>query len=99
VIRAEGRAVDGARGLVTFTEIGSGVLISTDGKVTTAAHVVHDMDEILVEFLGGEVVPARVIASEPAADLSLLRLGRVPNSAQPARLGDSDKVRVGQQVG
>jgi S1-C subfamily serine protease len=44
----------------------------------TAAHVVHDMDEILVEFLGGEMVPARVIASEPAADLSLLRLGRIP---------------------
>jgi serine protease Do len=98
VIRAKGRSVDGTRGLVTYTEIGSGVLISADGKVMTAAHVVHDMDEILVEFLGGEMVPARVIASEPAADLSLLRLGRIPSSAQPARLGDSDKVRVGQQV-
>jgi serine protease Do len=50
VIRAKGRSVDGTRGLVTYTEIGSGVLISADGKVMTAAHVVHDMDEILVEF-------------------------------------------------
>ena len=33
VIRAKGRAVDSARGLITFTEIGSGVLISADGKV------------------------------------------------------------------
>ena len=98
VIRAKGRAVDGTRGLVTFSEIGSGVLISADGKVMTAAHVVHAMDEILVEFLGGEKVPARVVASEPAADLSLLRLGRLPSGAQPARLGDSDRVRVGQQV-
>jgi serine protease Do len=98
VIRAKGRAVDSSRGLVTFTEIGSGVLVSADGKVMTASHVVHDMDEILVEFLGGEVVPARVVASEPAADLSLLQLRRIPSSAQPARLGDSDKVRVGQQV-
>ena len=64
----------------------------------TAAHVVHAMDEIVVEFLGGERVPARVIASEPAADLGLLQLAHVPKSAQPARLGDSDKVRVGQQV-
>ena len=98
VVRAKGRAVDNARGLVVFTEIGSGVLISADGKVMTAAHVVHDMDEILVEFLGGEAVPARVVASEPAADLGLLRLTQIPKGAQPARLGDSDKVRVGQQV-
>jgi serine protease Do len=98
VIRAKGRDVSPTRGLVYFTEIGSGVLISRDGKVMTAAHVVHAMDEILVEFLGAETVPARVIASEPAADLSLLQLERVPAAAQVARLGDSDRVRVGQQV-
>jgi S1-C subfamily serine protease len=97
VIRATGREVNSARGLVTYSEIGSGVLIA-DGKVMTAAHVVHSMDEIVVEFIGGETVPARVVASEPAADLSLLQLARVPASAQPARLGDSDAVRVGQQV-
>jgi S1-C subfamily serine protease len=98
VIRAKGRAVDSTRGLITFTEIGSGVLVSADGKVMTAAHVVHAMDEILVEFLGGETVPARNIASEPAADLSLVKLDRIPKDAKPAPLGDSDRVRVGQQV-
>jgi serine protease Do len=98
VIKAKGRAVVSTRGLVTFNEIGSGVLISPDGKVMTAAHVVHAMDDILVEFVGGEAVPARVVASEPAADLSLLQLARVPPGAQVARLGDSDRVRVGQQV-
>src|SRR5213594_3423204 len=98
VIRAKGRAVDSTRGLVTFSEIGSGVLISADGKVMTAAHVVHAMDEIVVELPGGETVPARVVASEPAADLGLLQLARIPKGAQPARLCDSDKVRVGQQV-
>jgi S1-C subfamily serine protease len=97
VIRAKGRSV-GSRGLVTFNEIGSGVLVSADGKVMTAAHVAHAMDEILVEFLGGETVPARVVASEPAADLSLLQLARVPQGARPAPLGDSDTVRVGQLV-
>ena len=98
VIRAKGRDVLATRGLVTFTEIGSGVLISADGKVMTAAHVVHAMDEIAVEFLGGETIPARVVASEPAADLSLLQLERVPAGAQVARLGDSDRVRVGHLV-
>ena len=98
VIRAKGRDVVSSRGLVNFSEIGSGVLISSDGKIMTAAHVVHAMDEIIVEFLGGETVPARVIASEPAADLSLLQLERVPPGAQVARLGDSDRVRVGHLV-
>jgi S1-C subfamily serine protease len=98
VIRAKGREVTRARGLVTFNEIGSGVLISPDGKVMTAAHVVHAMDEIAVEFVGGETVPARVVSSEPAADLAMLQLARVPKGAHAARLGDSDRVRVGQQV-
>ena len=97
VIRSRGRDVS-ASGLVRFGEIGSGVLISTDGKVMTAAHVVHAMDEIDVEFIGGETVPARVVASEPAADLSLLQLDRVPANVRVSRLADSRTVRVGDQV-
>jgi serine protease Do len=64
----------------------------------TAAHVVDAMDEISVEFLGGETVAARVVASEVAADLSLIQLERVPASAAVARLADSDTVEVGRQV-
>ena len=55
MIRSRGRDVS-ATGQVRFGEIGSGVLISSDGKVMTAAHVVHTMDEITVEFIGGETV-------------------------------------------
>ncbi len=97
VIRAKGREVAGA-GPTGFTETGAGVLISADGRVMTAAHVVHAMDEVIVELLGGEKVSAKVVASEPAADLSLLKLERVPSGAHVARLGDSDKVKVGDQV-
>jgi S1-C subfamily serine protease len=64
----------------------------------TAAHVVHAMDEISVEFIGGETVKARVMASEPAADLSMLKLERVPPGARPAPLADSNTVSVGDQV-
>jgi S1-C subfamily serine protease len=97
VIRARGTEVTAA-GRDTFGETGSGVLISPDGKVMTAAHVVHTMDTITVEFLGGETVSARVIASEPAADLSLLQLDKVPAGARAAKLADSNTVSVGQQV-
>jgi serine protease Do len=98
VIRAKGREVATRGGPTTFSEIGSGVLISADGKVMTAAHVVHAMDEITVEFLGGDTVPARVVSSEPAADLSLLQLDRVPPKASVARMANSDSVQVGDQV-
>ena len=97
VIRAKGQDVAGG-GRVRFSEIGSGVLISADGKVMTAAHVVHAMDEIQVEFIGGESVAARVISSEPAADLSLLQLERVPAGALVAAMANSDTTRIGDQI-
>jgi S1-C subfamily serine protease len=97
VVRAKGRDV-GAGGITRFNETGSGVLISADGTVMTAAHVVNGMDEITVEGLGGEVVRAKISSSDAAADVSLLRLERVPAAMGVARLGDSSTVRVGQQV-
>jgi S1-C subfamily serine protease len=101
VVRAKGRdlvAQSGTSVLVKFNEVGSGVLVSADGKVLTAAHVVQIADEITVEFLGGESVAARVLASETRADLALLQLARVPAGVQPAQLGDSGRMQIGEQV-
>jgi len=97
VIRARGREVT-AEGTVRFKEIGSGVLISADGKVATAAHVVQTMEDITVEFLGEEPVPARVIASEQLADISILQVSVVPRDVTVAKLADSDPVLVGDPV-
>lgn len=85
----EGTSVDG---------LGSGVLISADGKVMTAAHVVQAADEILVEFSDGLRVPSRVLASETEADVALLQLVSVPPGIDPATLGESDRVEVGDPV-
>ena len=98
IVRARWQEM-GSTGQVTrVSEVGSGVLISADGTVITAAHVVQIADEIAVEFLGGEQVGARVVASEPEADVSLLRLDRVPAKATIATLGNSDRAQVGDQV-
>jgi serine protease Do len=99
VIRATGSEVSARTGAVSrFKETGAGVLISADGRVMTAAHVVHAMEQITVEFLGSEPVPARVIASEPAADVSIIQLEQVPPTAQVAPMADSDKVEIGDHV-
>ena len=97
VVRANGRDV-GADGIKHFVETGSGVLISSDGRVMTSAHVVNGMDEITVQGIGGEMVRATLLSANSAADVSLLQLERVTAAMRVARMGDSDSVRVGQQV-
>ena len=97
VIRARGEEVTD-EGLSHFREVGSGVLISSDGKIATAAHVVHTMKEVLVEFLGEDPAPARVIASEPRADISIIQASVVPRDAVVSPLTDSDPVKVGDSV-
>ncbi len=97
VIRARGQEVT-EDGTVRFRETGSGVLISPDGKVATAAHVVQTMEDITVEFLGEEPVPARVISSEQWADISILQVSVVPREATVSKLADSDPVLVGDPV-
>ena len=64
--------------------VGSGVLISNDGKVPTAAHVVQTADAALVEFPDGQDSIARVIASDVRSDVALL--GRT-KSAGTAEFG------------
>jgi serine protease Do len=97
VIRARGQEVT-PDGLVKFKEIGSGVLISPSGKVATAAHVVQTMEDITVEFLGEEPVPAHVVASEQWADISILQVSVVPRGTTVSKLADSDLVRIGDPV-
>ena len=79
-------------------EVGSGVLIDGKGLVMTAAHVVQAAEDIQVEFITGEKVPAHVIASEPQADVALIQLKEVPAKAVVSPLGDSDQVEVGENV-
>lgn len=78
--------------------IGSGVLISDDGKVMTAAHLVQAASVIKVKFANGDVIDARVLASAPLADVALLQLDRVPTGAVVARLADASKVSIGDPV-
>jgi S1-C subfamily serine protease len=97
VVLAESRST-GSQGPADVAGIGSGVLISPGGRILTAAHVVEAADRVTVRFAGGAVVPARVVAADPMADLALIEAVQVPRDAIVARLGDSDKVEVADQV-
>ncbi len=78
--------------------IGSGVLISDNGEVMTAAHLVQTADEITVKLSNGKFVDAHVVSSVPFAGIALLQLESVPRDIPAARLGDSRKVQVGDEV-
>lgn len=78
--------------------LGSGVLISQDGNILTAAHVVHAADKIMVEFLDGQQIQAMVVTSAQWADIALLKLVRPPRNIEPLTLANSDTVQVGEKV-
>jgi S1-C subfamily serine protease len=88
----------GSRELVTVGGLGSGVLVDRDGIILTAAHVVQTAETIEVEFADGEVVPGKVYSSEPNADIAVVKLERPPTGGVVAKLGDSDKVTVGEEI-
>lgn len=85
-------------GFVDIGGLGSGVLIDPEGNVLTAAHVVQTAEKVEVEFANGETIPARVVTAQQLADVALIRVERLPKNPVFAKLGNSDKVRVGDQV-
>lgn len=88
----------GQTGLVGFEALGSGVLISADGKILTAAHVVQTADTVAVEFSSEEMISAKVVSSASFADVALLQLERMPTRFTVAALGDSNKMETGDQI-
>jgi S1-C subfamily serine protease len=99
-ITATTRAVTstGQSKLAAAEGVGSGVLISDDGDIMTASHVVHTSDSVLITFSDGHQARGQVISSDPMTDLALVRVRDVSANAVVAALGDSDTVRVGSRV-
>ncbi len=75
---------------------GSGVVIDKSGLILTNEHVVHGANEIMVTFSDNKSYPAVVQGYDSISDLALLKVD-VPNLVA-ARLGDSDKMRIGESV-
>ncbi len=76
--------------------LGSGVIVTQDGYVLTNHHVIDGAEEIQVETAGGRTYRAKLVGSDPPSDLAVLRVD-ADNFAM-LRLGDSDRVRVGDVV-
>jgi Do/DeqQ family serine protease len=76
--------------------LGSGVLTSADGYILTNNHVIDGADRVRVELIDKRVFDARVVGTDPASDLAVLK---IDGSSLPAvSIGDSNGVRVGDVV-
>ena len=75
---------------------GSGVILSEDGYIITNNHVVEGFQEVSVSLHNGEEYLAKVVASDPSTDLSLLKIKE--KNLHKLNFGNSDKVEVGQWV-
>lgn len=79
---------------------GSGVVIDSGGLILTNNHVVAPAAEgadLSVTFEDGSEAAADVVGRDPATDLAVIRAEDV-SGLQPATLGDSSDLQVGQDV-
>lgn len=77
--------------------LGSGVIMDKEGHILTNNHVIADSDELEVIFEDGSKVEATVVGADPETDIAVVKVdaAHLSNALQPAVIGDSNKVHVG----
>jgi len=76
------------------TGSGSGVILSEDGYIVTNYHVLEDADQLLITLPNSQKKPAKIIGVDQRTDLAVIKVDE--KGLQPAVLGNSDEVRVGE---
>ncbi|AKG38553.1 hypothetical protein MA03_03625 [Infirmifilum uzonense] len=79
-----------------ITGFGSGVVVDSDGLIATNSHVVEGFEKIVVTDPHGDTFPAEIVAEDPQWDIAFLKAEG--GDFKPAKLGDSDNVKIGQIV-
>lgn len=75
---------------------GTGFVLSADGYIVTNNHVIAEGDDPVVTFADGTTEPATIVAGDPSRDLAVLEVDRT--DLLPLAVGDSDELRLGDQL-
>jgi putative serine protease PepD len=81
----------------TEKALGSGVVLRSDGTILTNAHVIEGARLLSVKTSAGRTASARVLATYSSADLAVIKVAGLPGLV-PAKLGDSGRLVVGEEV-
>ena len=76
--------------------LGSGVIIRPDGYIVTNNHVIAGADVIEVTLENNQVYPAKLVGTDPATDIALIKIAAEDLPVLP--MGNSDDLRVGEWV-
>ncbi len=83
-------------GVVPLEGQASGVIIDEKGYIITNNHVIDDAARVQVTLKDGRTFMGEVVGTDPATDVALIRVDA--NNLPAAKLGDSEKLKVGQIV-
>lgn len=75
---------------------GSGVIVSKDGYILTNNHVVENASEVEVQLYNDKRYDAKVVGTDPLTDIAVLKIDA--DDLDVIKLGDSEKLRVGEMV-
>ncbi|HTC37048.1 MAG TPA: DegQ family serine endoprotease [Bryobacteraceae bacterium] len=78
------------------TSLGSGVVVSPDGYILTNNHVVDGATDVKVSFANKEEYPAKVVGTDKASDLAVLKISKSGLTTLP--FADSARAEVGDVV-
>jgi S1-C subfamily serine protease len=79
-------------------QLGSGVIIDRRGYIVTNNHVIAGATSINVVLNDGRKLQAQLVGTDPTDDLAVLKITPPASGLTVATLGDSSKLRVGQDV-
>lgn len=84
--------------------VGSGIILDNKGHILTNNHVIDDTERLRVTFGDSKQANAKTVGKDEVTDLAVVKAeplelySNVEMSFQPADLGNSDELRVGQIV-
>jgi S1-C subfamily serine protease len=80
------------------TALGTGVVISDQGDILTALHVVQGASDISITFADGSQSKATIASAQVDNDIAVLKPDQAPEVIVPAVMGNPNAVRVGDEA-
>lgn len=78
--------------------LGTGVIVDEQGHIITNNHVIGESSEVTVRLSNERSVKAKVVGTDPRTDLAVIKIKVKAELPKPAKLGDSEKLKIGEWV-